>query len=107
MVSFLTPKVTPPRPVDGIPFEQCWNNSYVTHNSNIITDTVSLQQCISLGITKVKHLCEIKSYDCQFRLKRIFESLKCKITDISLSQHWNNALHTSSRWGTDTVNTCD
>ena len=33
-------KVTPPCPVDGIPFEPLWYNSYVTHNRNIITDTV-------------------------------------------------------------------
>ena len=48
-------RVTPPNPVDGIPFEPLWYNSYVTHNSNIITDTV-IQQFISLGITQVKHL---------------------------------------------------
>ena len=48
-------KVIPLCPVDGIPFEPLWNNSYVTHNSNIITDTV-IQQFISLGITQVKHL---------------------------------------------------
>ena len=47
-------KVTPPCPVDGIPFEPLWYNSYVTHNCNIITDTV-IQQFISLGITQVKH----------------------------------------------------
>ena len=44
--------MTPPCPVDGIPFEPLWYNSYVTHNSNIITDTV-IQQFISLGITQV------------------------------------------------------
>ena len=33
-------KVTPPSAVNGIPFEPLWYNSYVTHNSNIITDTV-------------------------------------------------------------------
>ena len=49
--------VTPPSPVDGIPFESLWYNSYVTHNRNIITDTL-IQQFISLGITQVKHLCE-------------------------------------------------
>ena len=53
--------VTPSSPVDGIPFEQLWYNSYVTHNSTIITDTV-----ISLGITQVKHLSEMKSYEYQF-----------------------------------------
>ena len=52
-----------------------WYNSYVTHNSNIITDTV-IQQFISLSITQVKHLCEIKSYDPQFRT---FEYLKREI----------------------------
>ena len=61
----------PPRPLDGIPFEQLWYNSYVTHYNNIITDTV-IEQFISLGITAVNHLCEIKSYEPQFRLKRIF-----------------------------------
>ena len=70
--SLLIPKVAPPCPVDGIPFESLWYNSYVTHNSNIITDSV-IQQFISLGITHVKHLCEIKSYGPQFRSKRIFE----------------------------------
>ena len=58
-------KVTLPCPVDGIPFELLWYNSYVTHNSNILTDTV-IQQFISLGITQVKHLCEMKSYEPQF-----------------------------------------
>ena len=67
---FLHQKVTPPSPVDGIPL---WYNSYVTHNRNIITDTV-IQQFISLGITQVKHLCEMKSYEPQSRSKRIFES---------------------------------
>ena len=79
-----------------------WYNSYVTHNSNSITDTV-IQQFISLGITQVKHLCEMKSYESQFRSKRIFESLKREITAISLAQHWNDALHTLLRWGTDAV----
>ena len=68
-------------------FEPLWYNSYVTHNSNIITDTV-IQQFISLGITQVKHLREIKSYESQFRSKWIFESLKCEITETSLPQHW-------------------
>ena len=72
-------KVTPPSPVDGIYFEPLWDNSYVTHDSNIITDTV-IQQFISLGITQIKHLCEMKSYESQFRSKRIFESLKREIT---------------------------
>ena len=66
--------MTPPSPVNGIPFEPLWYNSYVTHNRNIITYTV-IQQFISLGITQVKHLCEMKSYEPQFRSKRIFESL--------------------------------
>ena len=95
-------KVTPPSPVDGIPFEPLWYNSYVTHNSNIITDTV-IQQFISLGITQVKHLCEMKSYEPHFRSKRIFDYLKRDLTATSLSQHCNDALHTSSRWGTDAV----
>ena len=43
----------------------------------------------------------MKSYEPQFRSKRIFESLKCEIT--SLPQHWNDAVHTSSHWGTDAV----
>ena len=54
-------KVTPTCPVDGIPFEPLWYNSYVTHNSNIITDTI-IQQFITLGIIQVKHLCELKYY---------------------------------------------
>ena len=62
-------KVTPPSPVYGIPFEQLWYYSYVTHNSNIITNTV-IQQFISLCITQVKHLCKMKSYEPQFRSKR-------------------------------------
>ena len=79
-------KVTPPSPVYA--FEPLWYNSYVTYNSKIITDTV-IQQFISLGIIQVKHLCEMKSYEPQFRSKRIFESLKRKITATSLPQHWN------------------
>ena len=67
---FTHQKVTAPSPVDGIPFEPLRYNSYVTHNSNIITETV-IQQFISLGITQVKHLCEIKSYEPQFRSKPI------------------------------------
>ena len=63
-------KVIPPSPVDGIPLEPLWYNSYVTHNSNIITDTV-IRQFILLGITQVKHLCEMKSYEPQFRSTRI------------------------------------
>ena len=59
-------KVTPPSPVDSIPFEPLWYNSYVTNNSNIITDIV-IQHFISFGITQVKHLCEMKSYEPQFR----------------------------------------
>ena len=68
-------KGTPPCPVDGIRFEPLLYNSYVTHNSNIITDTV-IQQFISLGITQVKDLCEMKSYEPQFRSEdfRIFET---------------------------------
>ena len=74
----------------------------VTHNSNIITDTV-IQQYISIYIfTQVKHVCEIKSYEPQFRSKLNFESLKREITTTSL-QHWNDALHTSSRWRTDAI----
>ena len=30
----------------------------------------------------------------------MFESLKREIIATSLPQHWNDALHTSSRWGT-------
>ena len=59
--SLFSQKVTPPSQVDGMSFEPLWINSYVTYNRNIITDTV-IQQFISLGITQVKHLCEIKSY---------------------------------------------
>ena len=33
----------------------------------------------------------------------IFESLKPEIRATSLLQHWNDALHTSSRWGIDVV----
>ena len=51
----------------------------------------------------MKHLCEIKSYEPQFRSKRIFESLKHEITATSLPQHWNDALRISSRWGIDSV----
>ena len=67
---FSRQKVTPPSPVDDIHFEPLWYDSYVTDNSNIITDSV-IQQFISLGITQVKHLCEIKSYEPQLRTKRI------------------------------------
>ena len=45
----------------------------------------------------------MKSYEPQFRSKRIFESLKHKITATSLPQHWNDVLHNSSRWETDSV----
>ena len=64
----------------------------------LITETV-IQQFISLGITQVKHLCEMKSYEPQFRSKRIFKSLKREITATSLPQHWNDILHTSSPVG--------
>ena len=67
--------VSPPSTVDDISFEPLWYNSSVTHNSNNITDTV-IQQFISLGITQVYHLCEIKSDELHFRTKRIFEYLK-------------------------------
>ena len=99
---FSQQKVTPPSPVDGISFEPLWYNSCVTHNSNIITDTV-IQQFISLGITQVNHLSEIKSYEPQFGSKRIFEYLKREITATSSPQHWKDALHNSSRWRTDAV----
>ena len=39
--------------LDCIPFEQFWYNSYVTHNSNIITAT-DIQQFIALRIKQVK-----------------------------------------------------
>ena len=71
VITFITPKVTPPSSVDGIPFEPLCYNSYVIHSSNIITDTV-IQQFISLGITQVKRLCEIKSYEPQFMFKTDF-----------------------------------
>ena len=45
----------------------------------------------------------MKSYEPQFRSKRIFESLKREITVTSLPQQWNDVLHTSSRWGTGAV----
>ena len=45
----------------------------------------------------------MKSYELQFRSKKIFEFLKREIPATSLPQHWNDALHTSSRWGTDAV----
>ena len=98
-----TKKKDPPSTVDGIPFVPLWYNSYVTHNSNIITDTV-IQQFIllSLDITQVKHLCEMKFYEPQFKSKRIFKSLKREIT-VTYLQHWNDALHTSSRWETNAV----
>ena len=54
-------------------------------NSNIITGIV-IQQFISIGMTRVKHLCELKSYEPQFNSKWIFESLKREITVTSLSQ---------------------
>ena len=96
VVSFFTPKkVTQPSPVDGIPFEPLWYTSYVTYNSNIITDTV-IQQFISLGITQVKQLWEIKSHEPQIISKRIFESLKRERTEIYLLQHLKDAWHTSS-----------
>ena len=71
-------KVTPPSPVDGIPFEPLWYNSYVTHNSNIITDTV-IQQFISLVITQVKHLCVKLSLMSLNLGQRILEFLKREI----------------------------
>ena len=37
------------------------------------------------------------------RSKRIFESLKREITATSSPQHWNDVLHTYSRWETDAV----
>ena len=45
----------------------------------------------------------MKSYEPQFRSNGIFESLKREITATSLPQHWNDVLHTSSRWETDAV----
>ena len=54
VVAVLTQKVTPPSPVDSKPFNRCGIESYVTHNSNIMTNTV-IQHFISLGITQVKH----------------------------------------------------
>ena len=45
----------------------------------------------------------MKSYEPQFRSKRIFESLKREITATSVPHHRNDTLHTSSRWGTDSV----
>ena len=43
----------------------------------------------------------MKSYEPQFRSKRIFKYLKREITATSLPQQGNDALHTSLRWGTD------
>ena len=77
-----------------------WYNSYVTHHSNVLTDTV-IQQFILLYITQVKHLCKIKSYEPQFWSKWMFESFKREISETSLLQHWKDALHTSSCCGTD------
>ena len=34
---------------------------------------------------------------------RIFEALKREITETTLPQHWNDVLHTCSRWETDAV----
>ena len=45
----------------------------------------------------------MKSYEPQFRSKKIFESLKREITATSLPQHWNDVLHNSSHWETDAV----
>ena len=42
----------------------------------------------------------MKSYEPQFTSNGIFESLKREITITYLPQHWNDALHTSSRWET-------
>ena len=56
---------------------RCGYNSYVTHNRNIITGTV-IKQFISLGITQVNHLCEMKSYEPQFRSRTIFESFETR-----------------------------
>ena len=36
-------------------------------------------------------------------LRGFFESLKHKITTTSLPQHWNDVLHNSSRWESDSV----
>ena len=63
---YVSQTVKRPCPVDGIPFEPLWYNSYATHNSNIFIDSV-IQQLILLVITQVKHVCEIKSYELQFR----------------------------------------
>ena len=46
-------KMTTPSPVDGIPFEPLWYNSYVTHYRNSTTETV-IEQFITLGITQEK-----------------------------------------------------
>ena len=69
----------------------------------LITETTVIQQFISVGITQLRHLCEIKSYGPQFRSKRIFEYFKREITASSLPRHWHDMLHTSSRWETDVV----
>ena len=45
----------------------------------------------------------MKSHEPQLRSKRIFEFLKREITATSLPQHWNDALHISSRRGIYTV----
>ena len=45
----------------------------------------------------------MKSYGPQFWSKRIFKSLKHEITATSVPQHWNDVLHNSSRWETDSV----
>ena len=53
---------------------------------------------MSLGITQVKHLCEINYHEPQLR---ILESLKREITTTPLPQHWKDVLHTSSCCGTN------
>ena len=84
-------KATPPSPVDGIPLEPLWYNSYVTHNSNIITDTV-IQQLISLGITQV--------YICLLQTLGPYKSMNehnIKIKDGNKISELKQVLHTHSK----------
>ena len=72
-------------------------------NSRIDNSIERNTKCSRFFDNLIKHLCEMKSYEPQFRSKRIFESLKHEITATSLPQHWNDVLHNSSRWETDSV----
>ena len=92
-------RVTAPNHLNGgILLEPLWYNRYINHNRNIITDTVIKQFCC-LGITFVQDLFLVTSYESQFRSKRIFESLKLELREVSLPNHWRE--HLKSISGTD------